>query len=283
VKAVSTVEKVSTVDKDSPELDEQALRAGLGGLLGEVRVVDECASTNAELAAWAADSTAGAGVLATSNQTAGRGRLGRTWEAPAGSGIACSVLIPTLPVTAAGWLPALTGLAVRDLVISTGIEPERVGLKWPNDVLIDGRKVAGVLAERLADGRVVIGFGVNVAMTEAQLPVPTATSLFLSGATSPDEGPLRQTPLLVTGLLALGGRLTGLASPNGQAALADEYAEACTTLGSHVRVERIGLPDLAGTAVALAADASLVVRPDDGSDDVALAAGDVTHVDGTDS
>ena len=98
------------------------------------------------------------------HQTAGRGRLGRTWTAPPGTGIAMSVLLrPEAPLERWTWLPLLAGLAVSD-----GIRQETdlpADLKWPNDVLLLGRKVCGVLAERVetpAGPAVVIGMGINV-------------------------------------------------------------------------------------------------------------------------
>lgn len=256
-----------------PEPDEAALREALGGRLGDIRVVDECPSTNAELVAWAMTSGAGSGVLATCDQTAGRGRLGRTWASVPGGGIACSVLVSGLAPAAVGWLPALAGLAVRDLVTAAGVQAARTALKWPNDVLVDGRKVAGVLAERLADGRVVIGLGVNVTLTAAQLPVPEATSLLLCGAPTLD-----QTPLLVAGLRGFARRLDQLSSTEGIEALAGHYADACATLRRRVRVERAGAPTIVGTAIAVGHDAALVVRPEGGGPDLTVAAGDVTHL-----
>ena len=255
-----------------PQPDEAALRAALAGRLGDVAVVDECPSTNAELVAWAERAGARSGVLATRFQSAGRGRLGRTWTSVPGGGIACSVLVPGLSPAVAGWLPALAGLAVRDLVTAAGVDPARTTLKWPNDVLVDGRKIAGILAERLSDGRIVVGFGVNVTLTAAQLPVPEATSLLLCGAPVLD-----QTPLLVAGLQSLAGRLD-LPSPSAIETLAAEYAAACSTLGRRVRVERTGAPTVVGTAVALTADASLVLRPEGAEADLTIAAGDVTHL-----
>jgi BirA family transcriptional regulator, biotin operon repressor / biotin---[acetyl-CoA-carboxylase] ligase len=257
----------------SPEPDEAVLREALGGRLGEIRVVDECPSTNAELVAWAETSAASSGVLATRYQSAGRGRLGRTWTSPPGGGIACSVLVPELPTPSSGWLPALAGLAVRDLVTAAGIEADRTALKWPNDVLVDGRKVAGVLAERLPDGRVVIGFGVNVTLSTGKLPVPEATSLLLCGASVLD-----QTSLLVAGLQGFARRLDRTASAAGFEAIATEYAAVCATLGRRVRVERAGAPTVVGIAVGLAAEAALVLRPEGGQPELTVAAGDVTHL-----
>ena len=138
-------------------------------------------------------------VLVTDNQTAGRGRLGREWIAPPGATLAISVLLrPVLPhgeplsLEHYGWLPLLSGMAMTRAVASVLPDgDERVGIKWPNDVQVNGAKVCGILAELLPGGdAVVVGCGVNVSMTADQLPIPTATSLALSGASlSGDELP----------------------------------------------------------------------------------------------
>ncbi len=166
-----------------------------------------------------------------------------------------------------GWLPIAAGVAMTDTVAE--VLPEAsTGFKWPNDVLINGRKVCGVLAEILPDrGGVVIGAGVNVGMTVEQLPVDTATSLAIEGAepdlADPDTvlaGYLARLRGLVEEYLAAGGD----AEASGLAALARSH---CITLGRGVRVE---LPDgsvIEGRAVSLDADGRLIVRRADGRDD----------------
>ena len=117
-------------------------------------------------------------VAATEEQTEGRGRLGREWHAPRGSSVLCSVLLrPTLPVERWPELSLVAGGAVSDAVRAAGVEP---ALKHPNDVLVGGRKLAGILAEA-RDGIVVLGIGVNVKQSAAELP-EGATSLRLEGA-----------------------------------------------------------------------------------------------------
>jgi BirA family biotin operon repressor/biotin-[acetyl-CoA-carboxylase] ligase len=112
-------------------------------------------------------------VAVAEKQTEGRGRLGRSWEAPAGTSLLVSVLL--LPPGPAARLPELSlvaGRAVAEAIVEvTGIEPT---IKFPNDVLIAGRKVAGILAES-SEGRVVLGIGVNVNQTREQLPVTAQT------------------------------------------------------------------------------------------------------------
>jgi BirA family biotin operon repressor/biotin-[acetyl-CoA-carboxylase] ligase len=122
-------------------------------------------------------------VAATGEQTEGRGRLGRTWQAPAGTSLLFSVvLVPSVPPARMPELSLVAGAAVAEAIESeTGL---RATTKHPNDVLIEGRKVAGILAEA-SEGRVVLGIGVNVSQTAQQLPesVQTpATSLALEGA-----------------------------------------------------------------------------------------------------
>jgi BirA family biotin operon repressor/biotin-[acetyl-CoA-carboxylase] ligase len=127
------------------------------------------------------DAEAPEGALAAAGeQTAGRGRLGRSWLAPAGTSLLCSLqLRPDVPPERLPELTVVASRAVADAIgLLTGLEPE---LKFPNDVLIDGRKVAGVLAEA-REGRVVLGIGVNVNLSAEQLPQEVdrpATSLLV--------------------------------------------------------------------------------------------------------
>jgi BirA family biotin operon repressor/biotin-[acetyl-CoA-carboxylase] ligase len=129
-----------------------------------------------------ADAPEGA-VVATDEQTEGRGRLGRSWHAPRGTSLLFSTsLVPDVPPARLPELSLVAGAAVADAISAeTGL---RTTLKHPNDVLVDGRKVAGILAESV-DGRVVLGVGVNVSQSADELPdevVTPATSLALAGA-----------------------------------------------------------------------------------------------------
>jgi BirA family biotin operon repressor/biotin-[acetyl-CoA-carboxylase] ligase len=152
----------------------------LRGRLGRpFTFVDRCASTQRLL-----DGAPEGAVVAADEQTEGRGRLGRTWQAPAGTSLLFSiVLVPPVPPERLPELSLVAGAAVADAIVSeTGL---RATVKHPNDVLIEGRKVAGILAES-SDGRVVLGVGINVSQTAEQLPgnVQTpATSLSVEGAT----------------------------------------------------------------------------------------------------
>ena len=138
----------------------------------------------------APDAPEGALVVAE-EQTAGRGRLGRNWFAPAGTSLLCSLQLR--PDTPTERLPELTGVAARacaDAIAAlTGLEP---ALKFPNDVLVGGRKVAGILAEA-RDGRVVLGVGINVNLPVDELPEDVdrpATSLLVETGRELDRAEL---------------------------------------------------------------------------------------------
>jgi len=145
-------------------------------------------STNEDLAEAARAGAPEGTVHVTAHQTAGRGRLDRGWEAPAGSGLILSVLLRPTDVDDARWtwIPLLTGVAVAKAVSEVAPDLD-VRLKWPNDVEVGGRKLAGILVERVEtpDGpAAVVGIGLNVAMTPDQLPIPNATSLAIEGASA---------------------------------------------------------------------------------------------------
>lgn len=230
-----------------------------------IDIVAETGSTNADLAAApdAADGT----VLVAEWQNAGRGRLGRVWSAPPRSGLFLSVMLrpPAHGHGGLGWLPLVTGVAVAAAIRGTG--GVEAALKWPNDVLAGERKLGGILAERLDNGAVVIGMGVNVSLRDDELPVPTATSIELEGGHGDRDALLRAI------LRELAARYTDWAS--GKSARAD-YLRRCATLGREVRVELPAGRELTGTAVDVNSDGCLVVRTPGGTRPVS--AGDVVHV-----
>src|SRR3954453_23557127 len=143
----------------------------------ELRVVPEAASTNALVAA---ESSQPEGlVVVAEHQTAGRGRLDRSWVSPSRAGLTFSVSLRprAVPNLQWSWLPLLVGVAVAESTEEmSGVD---VRLKWPNDVLVDGRKLGGILVERHGP-TAVVGVGVNVTTTQDELPGPAATSLLLS-------------------------------------------------------------------------------------------------------
>jgi BirA family biotin operon repressor/biotin-[acetyl-CoA-carboxylase] ligase len=150
-------------------------------------------------------------------------------------------------------------------------------LKWPNDVQIDGKKVAGILAEVAATSpvpSVVVGVGLNVTMTEAELPVPTATSLQLADAATTDRDTLVRALLRELGLQWSAWRDDEWRTD----ALAADYRARCGTLGRQVRVVLPADRELLGLASDVDEQGRIVVRPDGGGEPVAVSAGDVTHL-----
>ena len=236
-------------------------------------VVPEVGSTNAEMRARSADAAGWPhlSVMVTDNQTAGRGRLDRAWVAPAGSALAVSVLLRELPpVDARGWIPLAAGVAMADAVAAQ-LPGREVSVKWPNDVLVDGRKICGILAEA-TDDAVILGSGVNTAMPASALPVPTATSFAVLGADADADR------LLADYLRALDGLLRALAT-SGDAVSSGLHAAVtarCSTLGLAVRVSLPRERMLEGIARALDADGRLLVDADGAEHPVS--AGDVVHV-----
>ncbi|BDZ38815.1 biotin--[acetyl-CoA-carboxylase] ligase [Microbacterium suwonense] len=247
---------------------------GTQALASRLLVLPECGSTNAELRRRATDAEAWPhlSVLLTDSQSSGRGRLDRVWIAPPGAALAVSVLLRALPadVGSWGWIPLAAGVAMTDAVAAQ-LPGHDVGLKWPNDVLVDGRKICGILAE-VTHRAVIVGTGVNTAMTAQQLPVPTATSFAALGVAVDVDRLLSD---YLSGLSALVEAFTREADAAASGLFAAASAR-CLTLGLDVNVS---LPDgsvLAGRAVRLAADGCLVV--DDGHVEREVSSGDVVHV-----
>ena len=233
----------------------------------------ESGSTNAELAARASggrieDFT----VLATANQTAGKGRMGRSWVAPPGRTIAVSVLLRPAGARREqlAWVPLLAGLAMTRAVASL-VDGHQVTLKWPNDVQVDGLKVSGLLAELVPTGdAVVMGAGLNLTMTAEELPTPVSTSLTLNGV--PAEN------LVDRALAAYLFQLRSLHDAFDAAALRAAVTAECSTIGREVRVQLPAGDDLVGTAVAIDEAGRLVVKAQSDARLVPVAAGDVTHL-----
>ena len=174
---------------------------------------------------------------------------------------------PHESVTRLGTMPLATGLALIDALATSQIQ-----LKWPNDLVIDGRKLCGILAEAVSLGdqpAVVIGLGLNTSLTKEELPVPHATSLHLEGI------PYERNELAVRVLNALHHRLTHWETND--PALLPDYRAVSATIGQNVRVILPNDTELLGTAEGVADDGRLQVRDQTGTLHE-LTAGDVTHL-----
>lgn len=265
-------------DLDRPPLSQAALTRAVvrpGGLWSHLTVVDRTGSTNADLAQAVRDGAREGAVLIAELQLAGRGRLGRVWTAPARSGLTFSLLLrPPVPVARQGWVTLLVALAAASAV--SRVAEVDVRLKWPNDLLVGERKLAGVLAERVEDA-IVVGMGLNVSVRAEEVPVTTATSLAIEGAEHTDRDPLiravlREIETFYREWVTAGGDADACG-------LRAAYIAMSATVGQEVRVELPGERVLSGVATAVDGSGHLVVHAD--GVDHTLGAGDVVHVRST--
>lgn len=272
-------------------LSDESFLAAHG--IPQLTVVESTGSTNADLLLGASENPAAypdLTVLAAEHQTAARGRLDRRWEAPARSSVSVSlVLRPVnadgrpLPTQSYSWLSLLGALALREALLDTaGIPAE---LKWPNDVLVRGRKIAGILAQLgpMHGGAVppvVLGTGLNVTLTTAELPVPNATSVLLEDPATVDRTVLLKSYLSRFAVLyrsfcnADGDPAAGMA---GGHSLHKRVEAVLTTLGKQVRAHLPGDHEIIGHASRLDDYGSLMVV-DSGGHEHVVTAGDVVHL-----
>ena len=231
-----------------------------------IRHVESTGSTNADLLRLAdADPALPDGlVLLADRQTAGKGRQGRTWTSPPGSGLTFSVLLkPDVPPLRASTLPLVVGLAVAQAVMRL-VPNCRVGLKWPNDIQIDGRKLCGILCEMRAEGEhvrhIVAGIGINVNLSATDMPpeiAAIATSLSLAGGHAFDRREV------LDAILASLGHAYRRWLDEGFAALLPAIGACDVLRGGQVSIDRGGV--FSGTADGIAPDGALLVRRDDGT------------------
>ena len=256
-----------------PPLDHERLVKALRAQgWNNVAIVESTGSTNTDLHA-SASALPDLSVLIAEEQMAGRGRLGRAWSAPRHSQVTLSVLLrPEVPPTKLGLLPLLTGVAVADTVRKYGIDAR---VKWPNDILVRGDKMCGILAEAgsMSDNpTVVVGFGLNIDLTKAELPIDNATSFALEGKH------VDRTEVTIAVLGSLLERQRQWRNVGGSASsFIDDYKAVSATLNESVSA---GLPNggkLTGTAVDISDAGELLIR--DATRQIhTVAAGDITHL-----
>lgn len=282
-------------------LDLERIRTALADDFTTIDFVEKTGSTNTDL--MQATNVADGTVLLADEQLSGKGRLGRTWTAPAGSQVIFSVLLLPESLEHLGTLPLAAGLAVTDSI-------EGTVLKWPNDVHIDGNKLCGILAEAGPVGqafkaapkteltkvevgkaevnkaevnkaevnkaevnkavgsaapsaRVVVGMGINVTLTREDLPIEKATSLALEGRDTD------RTELTITVLKNLRRRIAQWENQDPQ--LLRDYRAVCSSLGQEVRLETPS-GDVTGHVDEIGEDGRIMVAGE------YYSAGDVTHL-----
>jgi BirA family biotin operon repressor/biotin-[acetyl-CoA-carboxylase] ligase len=229
-----------------------------------VSVVDLTTSTQIDLADLANAGLATKGdVIAAEFQSGGRGRLDRKFEAPAGSALLFSFYItPKRSRSHWGFLSHLAALCMSE-IISNDLNIV-VSLKWPNDILIADKKVCGLIAQATADG-IVIGIGLNVGMTLAEIPVATATSLAIA-----ESDQLDRNQILIQFLERFSLRFLDWDAGRD---FIDEYSKVSATLGCDVQIEVAGRENRIGFAQSITASGALIL-----ADGFEVNVGDVVHL-----
>lgn len=220
-----------------------------GCMIRREAVVD---STNWQARLWAREGAPHGAAVIAGMQTAGRGRRGRDWQAAQDAGLWFSIVLrPDLPQASWGLLPLAAALAGTDACVRvTGAD---VRIKWPNDLILSGRKIAGLLVEREGDAA-VMGIGINVRQQPADFPEDLREK---AGSLEMLTGRPVSMPQLEEALLAEIERRVDTMD------FMPEYAARCATVGSAVRV--IGMDEeYLGVAEGVDADGTLLVRDETG-------------------
>jgi BirA family transcriptional regulator, biotin operon repressor / biotin---[acetyl-CoA-carboxylase] ligase len=238
------------------ELDQTSINSALTGGYWSVRSLEEIDSTQNALKN---SSPKHGDVIVTNYQSAGRGRLDRRFEARPGTALLFSSYIePRRPREEWGFIPLIVGLSVAEVL---GIE---FYTKWPNDILSDFGKVGGILCEVHGDG-IVIGIGLNVSITEEELPVPTASSILLTLGSAPDRN-----QLLVAILKEIAFNIAEWESGED---LIDDYLDSSATMGKRVSVQLPNGEQIVGTATGISENGELLLESG-----AVISVGDIVHL-----
>lgn len=242
-------------------LDSSAITAALSRYW-RVSVVDLTASTQSDLVALVHQESAYAGdVIVAEYQSAGRGRLNRSFDAPKSTALLFSFYIkPQRTNDDWGWIPLIAGVSVAQTLSHFDAQ-----VKWPNDILIRDKKVSGLIAEVVGDG-IVVGIGINIAMTPSELPVSTATSLFIEGATNMTRNDL------LPNLLNLFER-NFRDWDRGSDEIMDTYRQMSATIGREVQVHYPDGRVERDTAASISGNGELIL-----ANGAHVQAGDVLHL-----
>jgi BirA family biotin operon repressor/biotin-[acetyl-CoA-carboxylase] ligase len=216
-------------------------------------------------------------VLCASSQTSGRGRAGREWQSHQDQSLAVSIVAKPSGVSANsfGWLPILAGLAMTQTV-SEFLPESKVSLKWPNDVLVNDKKISGVLSELLATGdAVVIGAGLNLSQSQQELPIEAATSLAIEGRTVSFEQALESYLRNFVSLYEAFVEHGGDADASG---LRHRASARCASIGTRVRAMMPGNTTIEGMGAELDLSGRLLISVPGEHQLFAVAAGDIVHL-----
>jgi len=262
---------------DCLHADDLVALLGPAKVIGrDIRVFEETTSTNDVIEKLARDGVKEGVVVFAESQTKGRGRLGRKWMSPARKGLWFSVLLrPALRPQAATQVTVAAATSLRRAIeLQTGLNTE---IKWPNDVLYSGRKIAGILTELNAEldqiKYVILGIGVDVNLNSSDFPAELreqATSLKAALGRS-----VSRSELAVTILRELDANYARIGL-GGFSTVADEWESHCSTIGRNVAIQ-VGERQIRGRAEALGEDGSLLIRTEHGHLEP-IVGGDVTVI-----
>ena len=216
-----------------------------------VSVTEETSSTQIDLA----NNFQPGKVLIAEFQSAGRGRLDRKFEVPPRKGLTFSFCIAVEKDF--GWISLITGLAVSRAV-NKYLGKDLVDVKWPNDLLIENRKLAGILSEKVGNGAVV-GVGINIFQSQDELPIENAISLSMVGE-------IDRTDLIIDILNELGDALSDIDAEK------NNYRSACSTLGKKVKVTLPSGETVEDIAIGISNDGSLLLNTRE------ISVGDIVHL-----
>lgn len=252
---------VSSPDIINPH-DVSALLAGTT-IITPLEYSEQTASTNADAFRLAEKGAIEGTVVLADAQTGGKGRRGRVWTSPAGVNLYCSIILrPAIMPHEAPQLTFLSAVAAaRAIELTTGLSPE---IKWPNDVLVSGKKVAGLLNEMSAEtdgiNFVILGIGININMTADQFPDDLrhpATSLFLESGVRIDRSVFAGTMLREL------ARLYADFLQHGFGSARDEWQRRCNAAGREVVVSDSGAECTRGRFLGIDSDGAMLLRSDD--------------------
>ena len=250
-------------------LDQSAITSELSQYW-RVSVVDLTTSTQDEIAKKISNSPVinpenVIEVVVAEFQSNGRGRLDRTFDAPTSSALLFSFAVrPKRNQSDWGFLPLLTGMCVARALNSFIEGQTPVTLKWPNDLLVDGKKLGGIIAEVRGEA-VIIGVGINVEMSVEELPAADATSLLIVGCSN-----LNRNQILTKILFEIEA---GLTSWDGGEIFVDRYREVSSTLGNQVRAQLPGGKVLESRAMDIDPSGALILESGE-----RITVGDVNHL-----
>jgi BirA family biotin operon repressor/biotin-[acetyl-CoA-carboxylase] ligase len=251
-------------EPDALHADDLLARLGRTKVIGrDIRVFEETTSTNDVIEKLARDGVKEGVVVFAESQTRGRGRLGRKWISPARKGLWFSILLrPNLRPQETTQLTVASAVALRRAIVAeTQLKPE---IKWPNDILIGGKKVCGILTEMSAEldrvRYIILGIGLDVNLNANELPAElkkTATSLKI------ETGEAVSRAELATAILSALDKTYAAIGAGKFADLADEWEEHCATIGKDVTVQT-GARKIRGNAESLDDTGALLLRTEHG-------------------